>query len=453
MTRSVDLAALVAQQLAGHGARRWVVGYSGGLDSSVLLWLCKHYCERNGQQELLAVHVNHQLSPHAASWQEHCQRQCAKWGLPLETLSVSVDHRNGGVEQAARQARYAAFARICRPGDALLLAHHANDQAETFLLRALRGSGTTGLSAMQCSATWQGHALLRPLLEVTREQLVQYANEQNLTWVDDESNTNERWQRNFLRHRVVPLLKEHWPAAVSTLARSARLVAEEQRVLMRLIAAQADPHMDHSQRNLDLAHWISLPADEQRLWLRYWLSGIDPLLPSDAVLTELMRQAGGAKRDSQVRVRWGARDIRRFRGRLWCVDHLPDPPSHWSCPVSTQPCQTLPGGFGQVVWQPRQPGNDSGLRVGQRQSGWVWRLRQGGENFRPARRPSRPLKKWLQESPLPPWLRDRVPLLYAGDRLIGVPGIGVVDDLAATPGEPAEWMVWVPLQGELAATS
>lgn len=444
MFTAADLPSHVAQQLTACAAQRWVVGYSGGLDSTVLLWLCKRFCEQSGLGKVQAVHINHQLSPHARSWQQHCQTQCDAWGVPLDTLTVQVDRRNGGLEQAAREARYAAFRQICHPGDALMLAHHANDQVETFLLRALRGSGPAGLSAMQSHGTWQGLPLLRPLLAVSRSELARYANVQQLTWVEDESNTDERLQRNFLRHRVVPLLSTRWSATLPALARSARLIASEHQVLMRLIGQQASPDIDLHQRSLALLRWYALPQDEQVLWLRYWLAQIDPALPSEAVLTELLRQAASAAEDAAVQVQWGQRVIRRFRHCLYCVDVLPEPEPAWMCAVTLQARQPLSAGLGAICWQAGAPEGQRGLRAGSRQPHWVWRLRQGGERFQPAGRANRPLKKWLQESALPPWLRDRLPLLYAGDRLLGVPGLGVIEELAAEPNKPAEWMVWEP---------
>jgi tRNA(Ile)-lysidine synthase len=325
----------------------------------------------------------------------------------------------------------------------LLLAHHRNDQVETILLRLLRGSGSAGVAGMCEQRDVHGITLVRPLLNVTREMLLRLAQQQGLNWIDDESNEDITIARNYLRHRVLPVLEQRWPNCATTLSRSARLISGEHQVLMRLIGRDCKSAIDQRQ-SLDLEPWRKRPDDEQLLWLRYWLGCFSELLPSEAVLQQIHQQVSNAAMDAQVCVGWGQWQVRRFRNRLWCIPSLPTPASDWSLGVSAGKEQPLGAELGVVRWQSTPLAAQPGLRAELLDKPLEWRLRQGGEHFKPAGRPRRALKKWLQDLHLPPWWRDRLPLLYWHDQLLLVPGLGATEGYAADAESPGLWAVWQP---------
>ena len=229
-----QLTTRVADQLGAQ--QRLLVAFSGGLDSSVLLHALAALRRQRPALQLRALHVHHGLSAFADRWVEHCRSRCADWQIPLTVTHVQVDARQGGIEAAARAARYAAFSTALTEGEALLTAQHLDDQSETFLLALKRGSGPAGLSAMAARAALGEHLLLRPLLGCSRQTLESYAQRHALTWIDDDSNQDTRFDRNFLRLQVLPQLNQRWPHFASAVARSAGLCAEQEQLLDELLA-------------------------------------------------------------------------------------------------------------------------------------------------------------------------------------------------------------------------
>ena len=215
-----------------------LLAYSGGLDSSVLLHQLVLLRNQRPELQLRAVHIHHGLNPLADSWVAHCEQQCAQWQVPLEVVRVQIDARAGGIEAAARTARYDAFSQLLLPDEALLTAQHLDDQSETVLLALKRGSGPAGLAAMP-QQHWLGqHRHLRPLLAVSRSQLEAWAQHHQLSWIEDDSNQDPRYDRNFLRLKVLPLLNDRWPHFASAVARSAALCGEQEQLLDELLAEE-----------------------------------------------------------------------------------------------------------------------------------------------------------------------------------------------------------------------
>lgn len=410
------------QQLALTPVRGLVVGLSGGLDSCVLL----HALRRADLGlPVRALHVHHGLSPHADSWTEQVQRFCAKEGVPLAVYRVQVRHE-ASLEGAARTARYGAFTANLQPHEALLLAQHRDDQAETFLFRLLRGAGVTGLGAMRPCRTLRladGAEIpqWRPLLAVTRAELLAYAQKEGLSWVEDESNEDRRYARNFLRHEILPRLHEHWPAASATLAATAVRLQEADDLLQELAAEMAHSCIDSEQRLL-LPAFLSLSPPRQRLLLRYWLRQQGFLLPDERVLEAILSDVVAAREDANPQLSWPGCEIRRYRDRLYAMPPLSEMPQGWEVEWRAGAPLTLPDGSLLIA-------EDDAARAGT----WRVRYRRGGERLRPApERPSRELKTLLQEAGVPPWQRDRLPLVFDGDVLIAVAGLTL-------PGAGSRW--------------
>jgi tRNA(Ile)-lysidine synthase len=395
------------------------VGLSGGVDSVVLLHLLRRGL-RLPPSRLSAIHVNHQISTNAASWASHCRRYCRTLGVNLQVVKVEVP-RGNSTEAAAREARYRVFSDSgC---DVVALAHNRDDQSETVLLQLLRGAGPRGLAAMP--GLRQGApAIWRPLLGVPRSVIEAYARRHRLQWVDDESNLDRGYLRNFLRHDVLPMIEARLPGTGAVLARAARLQAEASDLLDALADRDlGDARLD-TGRTLELAKLEDLPGHRARNALRLFLHRHGARMPQALRLDELLRQALTARNDAQVCVDLGDVALRRFRGKLHLVSPLPRLPHDLKLAWDGRGVLALPQLGGTLRLESHK---GSGIAADWLQSGRLFvRIRHGGEKLRLTRGgPQRTLRNLLQEGEVPPWMRERLPLLYLDDRLAAVPGIGV----------------------------
>ena len=384
-----------------------LVGYSGGLDSTVLL----HWLQRSAAVAgvgVRAVHVHHGLQAAADDWALHCQQRCDALGVPLHIHRVNVDLRAGtGMEAAARQARRTAFAAELRDSETLALAQHQDDQAETFLLRALRGSGVDGLAAMAADSVLGAHRLWRPLLEVPRSALLAYARQHALPWIDDPSNADDGPDRNFLRLHVLPLLRQRWPHAGQALAASAALCGETRRMLDEE-DEELLQHLQVASRvlSVELLRQVS-PQRRARVLRRWALAHGVPALPS-RVVSQLEHELLPAAPDRDAQVRWQQHSIRLWRGHWYLLPaELPQLPAGWQATWDGRAPLALPDG-GQLRLQ-----GAAAFEAPMRVTG-----RQGGERIQlPGRRHQHALKDCLQREHLAPWRRRQLPLLFADGQL------------------------------------
>lgn len=395
-------------QLLQHG-NQYLCAYSGGLDSTVLL----HAAARITGIELRAVHIHHGLHPNADSWAEHCARVCRDLGVKLIIVKVDVRKDHGkGLEAAARSARYKAIADHIRNDEVLLTAHHQQDQAETILLRLLRGSGSQGLGSMRALSSAHGFKQLRPLLSISKAQLHDFANTEKLSWIEDPSNDKTDFDRNFLRHEVLPMFEKRWPQAVSALSRSAELLAEEYQCLR----AQSDIFLAQAQ-GID-EQSLSVPAlmQHQKPWraqiLRAWTESLDtPPLPAH-ILQEIELTLLHARPDSEARVSWEGIGITRWRDCLYLSKSQPDMPHDWRLNWNGTDEFALPNGD-------RWGFAGKAIEIHDIQDyfrgDFVVSLRQGGEKILLENREHHSLvKNCLQELGVPPWERRQLPLISTG---------------------------------------
>lgn len=423
--------------------RRVAVALSGGVDSVVLLHVL-HRLQSEQPFSLSAIHVNHQISAHAADWAAFCTKLCERLHVPLTVKTVRVPRRSKvGLEAAARTLRYRAFAEL--DIDYLLLAHHLDDQAETVLLNLLRGAGVRGAAAMPLfrrQASGGGHqdsSIMRPLLDVPRAALVAYAKKYRLAWIEDESNLDAAFARNFLRHEVLPTIEQRFPAYRQTLTRAARHFAEADTLLDELAAID----LAHAVRDgkLKLARLQRLsPARVRNLLRAYFAAQGMPALDTER-LQEWQRQIVQAGGDSRVVLGVAGLVLRRYRGEVWVEPDTPAPQVDWLYTWRGQRDLALPALGGHLSLLPTQ---GEGLSVARlNEAPVVLRLRQGGEKLKPdCARPRRTLKHLLQEAAIPPWQRERLPLLYCGETLAAVPGIGIDCTYQAAPGESGLRLAW-----------
>lgn len=427
---------------------RWWVGYSGGLDSTVLLHAMVHL--GHAGERLGALHVHHGLQPDADRWAAHCELTCRQLGVTCRSVRVEArPGRRESPEAAARRARYAAFEAALGPGDILLLAHHADDQLETLLLRLLRGAGARGLAGMPVSRVLGAGRLHRPLLGWSRVALHAYASATGLEWIEDPSNAALAADRNHLRHAVVPMLGARWPDVSARGARTAAQLAEDAALLGELAQLDLGGSRVTGEEGalapaaLPLATLRALSPARCRNALREALRqrGLEPP-PSAVQLEEFMRQLGVAGDDRRVSLHWPGGELRREGARLWLLSRLPVPPQ---TAVRLGPGRCHEDACGHLWLAPATAGAQTGeclLLPGELEAGVEVVYRAGGERFGRGR--GRRLSALLQSRGVPAWLRPRLPLVRSGGRVIGVAGLH--PRLNPQPsGTAVTWQVcWAP---------
>ncbi|MES2998973.1 MAG: tRNA lysidine(34) synthetase TilS [Pseudomonadota bacterium] len=409
------------------------VAYSGGLDSQVLLHSLLHILPTT---RLRAIHVNHGLHSDAAQWVETCQLCCAQFGIHCDVITVDAQPKQGkSPEACAREARYVAMVKLLPGGDCLLTAHHRDDQAETLLLQSLRGAGLRGLASMPtCMPFGEGY-LIRPLLSFTRAELHHYAKAKQLTWIEDSSNANLRFNRNFIRHQILPLLHQRWPEASKMLARVAENAAEGQQLLEELAYEDCLKVQGPCKNSVVISRLLQLSPARLRNCLRYWLNQLHFPLPSQKQLQQIEHLLE-SKIDAMPQVNYGGMQVRRYRDFLYArvlkkEIELPCLPVAWGDLTQDLVLPTL--GVLEIY---RVLGNGIACERLKDTTAITVGFRQGGERFyRRGRLGSHPLKKLFQEWSVPPWQRKRVPLIYYQEELIAVAGYGVKPNFLASVNE------------------
>lgn len=418
-----------------HSPAKLCIALSGGLDSCVLLSALLA-AQKQLAFTLHAIHVHHGLSPNADAWAEFCVARCQALKVPCQVVHVNVDKKAGlGIEAAARKARYEAL--LQSDADFIVLAHHQDDQAETYLLQLLRGAGVKGLSAM--SAIDSKRRLLRPLLSIPRLEIEDYARHANLKWVEDESNQDTHYDRNFIRHALTPLLSQRFPSVQAVLARSANHMAEASSLLDDLATLDAQRCVHDTKVNLlELAKLSEVRAKNL---MRWWLAGFGFSLPSKERLDEILQQLLHAKADATIKlvIDAGKVNLRRYQGYAFIEADAKALPIAmiWQGESALE----LPDGS-RLLFERKQGEGLAIERLGVHQLRIAHR--HGGERFKPdLHRPTRTLKHLLQESNMPPWLRDRLPLIYFDDALAVVPTIGVSCLMQAAEHELGLVITWL----------
>jgi len=412
--------------------RRYLIALSGGCDSIALLQAMAVVRDELSA-ELAAVHINHGLQADAAAWAVHCAKVCQQLDVPLTQVALNLEINKGdSLEAAAREARYRAIREHMVAGDMLLTAQHQDDQAETVLLQLLRGSGPSGLAAMPQLTSFGTGFHARPLLTFTQKQLHKYAVEQGLLWVEDDSNQDRRFDRNFLRQEVMPILAQRWPAVSRTLSRSARHCAEAQQ-LIDSMAIEDLKKIELPEGTLSIRELTALSAPECRAVLRAWIQRDGFQLPDTQHLDRIQTEMLQAAPDREPLVAWQGCEIRRYRDQLFVMPpltpHNPELVLDWDG-QSTLP---LPANLGVLTIGQ----GDKGIDPAKWQSGQIKiRFRQGGERCQLAgRKHSHSLKKLMQDKGLPPWERGRIPLIYIDDQLAAVGDLWVCEPFSTTPNQ------------------
>lgn len=411
---------------------RYVIAFSGGLDSTALAHALS--AAETGVP-IIAVHIDHGLHEDSANWSEHCKTFAASLGLEYRSRNVTVQLESGqGPEASAREARYTALHAEIEHGDWLLSAHHREDHAETLLLNLVRGSGPAGLAGIGAIRRFGPGWLVRPLLQIDRGSLEAYAEANDLHWVEDPSNTDRRFDRNFLRHDIVPRLKARWPDIAARLQRSAMHAGEAAALLADLAGIDLDSLGGQPER-LPIDRLTSLTAARQKNLLRFALRLLGLSTPTALQLERILTEVMAARADAQPLVSWPGASVRRYRDNLYLLpEHLAEAPV--AAPIEGNSVH-LGDGLGVLRLAAGAERGVSEALVGR---GLRVEVRQGGEEFQPdGQLHTRKLKKLLQEAGVVPWMRDRLPLIYADQQLVAVGDLWLTADAASSPGVAIRW--------------
>jgi tRNA(Ile)-lysidine synthase len=410
---SINSNTLLEQLSHLQPTQRYLLAFSGGLDSTVLLHLLASIRDLINAK-VVAIHIDHGLQQESSEWSRHCSDLCRQLDIPFEILSLSLQLVSGESSEAqAREARYAAIGQLMQPGEILLTAHHRDDQAETLLLNLMRGSGVKGLSAMRVIRRFGEGWLARPLLGVSRSQIEAYAIEHKLKWIDDPTNALTNFNRNYLRHEILPRLKQRWPAAVDSIADSASHLAEAAQLLEQE-SGKLLQSMLAAPGRLQLEPLLRQPYAWQKLLLRHWLQQLGMPPPPRKRLAGFVRQlTAGRQRIPQIN--WSGVELRRYNNLLYAGRRPPAHDAAIEIEWCTQQPLKLPSQLGELQML---EGRLQQLKV---------RFRREGDSMR-WRSHQRTLKSLFRQLEIPPWRRSRIPLIIDDGVIIAIADLAYADD-------------------------
>ena len=428
----MDLLSDIEKQLKQTSAQGFLIALSGGLDSTVLLSLFAKLRQKRPHLQPLsirAIHIHHGLSPNADNWAKHCQNLCDQFQIPLIIERVQVDKTNG-IEAGAREARYQSIKKHLQTQEMLVTAHHLNDQIETFFLALKRGSGLQGLGAMQQQSVLFGMTILRPLLDFTRPQLEDYAQKEKLNWITDESNEDNRYDRNFLRNEILPKLRERWAHFDLAVQRSAQHCFEQQQLINDLLNEAFAEHCK-IKNQFKLLQFHQYSPTKQTALLRMWLAENQLEMPSKRQLTQLINDVVFAKEDAIPQFQLVSKVIRRYQDCLYLTKPFSDL-TKYTLKLEKNTL-SLPDDLGNLTIQENENNlifywQDYSVTLEKTDSPIFIRFGYSGKVKHHSKRPREDIKKIWQELGVPVWERNRIPLIFYGDELKSAVGFFRVFD-------------------------
>jgi len=412
---------------------RYVVGYSGGIDSTVLLHAIN---KMTGDIPVVAVHINHQLIPQAAEWEKHCRKFSESISVEFLSRKVIIDMNSGyGLEAASRKGRYDSFKQLIRKNDYLLTAHNQDDQVETVLLNIFRGCGLRGIRGIPASRKFFEGRLVRPLLRVSRNEISEYAKKYKLNWIEDPSNQYQKYDRNFLRHKILAQLKTRWPAVNNNVRKTSELASEINAELKEI--AFIDAPLFYKNNQLDIRAIKNLSPARQKNILRYALLSLGFPLPSSIKLNQIINEVINARVDRQPLVQWSDIQVRRYRKKIYFLSEYFQPKDNNIEKIYLNgPNWQLGKGLGSLSLEK----SDIGIKRSIAKEGFNVTFRAGGEKIKPLGSGySRKVKKLLQEAAVVPWMRENIPLLFYEGNLIAVADMWLDKSYATDNGYIIRW--------------
>ncbi len=414
-----------------------LLGFSGGLDSCVLLHLLANI-QTQLHFKLKAIHVHHGLNPSADDWLNFCKEKCKFLDIEFYDVKVKINEKRSlGIEGEARELRYGAIKK--KQKGVVALGHHQNDQAETLMLQLLRGSGLKGLAGMP--EFDEKRKFWRPMLDMKKEQLEKYASENNIKYIEDESNEDINFDRNFIRKKVLPLIESRYPASIETISRSATNISEGHQINELLALDDSKNIMSDDGSYLLIESLNKLPNLRAINLIRWWLSFNNLLMPSKKNVEELFRQVRLIKKDTSLNVKISDdRAIRAFGDKIFIVS-MTNKSSSYHFKWAGQEEIELPN-KSKLHFVKTKKGGLSLTKLGEK-SLYI-KNRSGGEKLKPyPDQPSRSLKHLFQKAEIPHWERDQFPLVYANEQLVAVPNLGVQFEYRSNDGEDGYQIKWL----------
>lgn len=415
------------------------IAYSGGLDSHVLLHVLASI-QNEIKPKLVAVHINHGISNDADLWVKHCHKTCKDHAIEFQSFSVDLSGKSDkGTEAFAREKRYEVFENLLNSDDLLLTAHHMDDQLETILLQLMRGAGPDGLVGMPQAREFSKGILLRPLLDYSREEIHDHALSESLSWIEDESNKSNKYDRNFLRNRIIPELLTRWPGALKTAKRAARHQAEARNLINEISGSDLEVVCESKYTKVSISEFDNLSSIRKKNVLRAWIKINKLEMPDAQIIEKVIAEVIHANADRNPCVKWKGGEVRRYRGYLYIMKLLSAHDVELTISWNLEESLKLTSGYLKAV-----SGEGGGIKKDMLSNNTVEiRYRQGGEQIRPAgRTETHELKKLFQDKGILPWLRDRIPLIYYENELIAVADLWLESKYAATEAEAAWQIIW-----------
>ena len=416
--------------------KQFLIGLSGGLDSTALLLLFALYRQQHPEIQLRAIHIHHNLSAHADDWASHCEQLCQQLAIPFLLEKVAVD-KNKNIEASARDARYQGIKQNILSDEILVTAHHLQDQSETFLLALKRGSGLQGLSAMQIVSEMDGLNIFRPLLLCSRPQLENFVIQHQLPWVEDESNQDSRFERNFLRNEILPHLRQRWPHIDQAIFRSSQLCLAQQQLIDELLQESFSQYFDPNNQSFAIDHFNQFSEAKQNALLRAWLKQLKQAMPSQLQLKQIIQDVVFAKEDRLPEFKLNGMVIRRYQDRLYLMPEFQDL-KHTQIALKLNQKILLPDNLGTLELTENQhhfiiswlsplsplalePTELKTLTLDKTNENIQVRFSyQGKVKLKNGQHES--LKKCWQKAHIPPWQRQRIPLIFYGENFKGAVG-------------------------------
>lgn len=421
---------------------RFVIGFSGGKDSTVLLHALQSFVLENKLPvELIAVHINHGLSANAQSWVEHCQSFCDNVSVPLYVHVVRLDTEKESIEQVARKARYDIFENYLSSSSSVVLtAHHLQDQIETVLMRLFEGAGLKGLSGIPSVRRHAKGEIFRPFLQLSPNDIDEYVAQFQLSFIQDESNLDTAYHRNYIRQNILPLVYEKWPQVLSSVESSREFIVASQSVEADLSASQLNT-VQHSvqscnHKNYKVIELIKLKQIDKRYWhtiLRSFIGNHEQVMPRQTKMVEYLRQLTFAQSEHDIAGEFKYYQLRYYNGLIYLltgndissVDYFEEVLMKFS---KTNPVNLLPDKTIIKAVFDKSSACDEIFE-------FTIKQRQGGERYISNQGQSREVKKLLNEYKIEPWLRDRIPFVYYQGQLVSIPGVWILPDLRVGSGE------------------
>ncbi len=438
---SFDPASLLSHLTPYLTANRWLVAFSGGVDSTVLLFALKQLAKTEPLPPLLAVHINHHISPDSELWAQQCGEFCRKYQIDFQCYDVSLNNiKNTGLEAAARVARYQQFEQLIADNECLLLGHHQNDQAETLLLQTLRGGGVHGLAAMPQSKPFANGTMLRPILQYSRSALRAYALEKQLSWIEDPSNQHTQYERNYIRHQLIPQLQQRRSGVVEVLSRSASHFAQSAHILDEVGKSDLSTIVADQNTVINIPRLLMLSIARQHNVIRYWIHQEGFQFPNSRWLEQLFHSVIPAAVDRTPVLELEYGEVRRFHQHLYLLPPIPTPPESMKL-LQWQKTIKLPADLGNLAFKMVMGGgiaqhflyNANVVEIVWRKGGEIIVLKDGHHHQ---------LKKLFQQKSIPPWERDLIPLIQIDGELAQVASYWTDNKFRATTTEAGIEFQW-----------